>query len=277
MAKTLRLTCLVLALALVPTLARAQLSVYRPNNPAIGETYNLELSLGLWNPTPAITIASSSLSLIGTEIDAVTDLGFTTTRFTDFHLVLRPAKKHKIRFEYLPLKYSADATLTRSINFHGVSYQVGVPVSSSLEWRAYRFGYEYDFLYRTSGFIGVVGHVMYADVKANVATALPSPLPNASAAAAQRAPIPGIGGIARGYVARNVSMTGELAGFKLPSNATSDRKGRYVDFDIYATVNFSDNVGVQGGYRSIDLMYQITDDSGTLKLKGVYARGVVRF
>ncbi len=266
-----RLTCLVIALTLVPALARAQLSVYRTNNQAIGERYNVELSLGLWNPTPAITIASTSLSAIGTEIDAVNDLGIATTKFTDFHLVLRPATKHKIRFEFIPIKYSAEATLTRSIVFHGVTYNVGLPVTSSLNWNAYLFGYEYDFLYRNRGFIGVIVDVKYADVRANVA----SPLPDGTASTRQRAPIPAFGGIARGYVAQNVSITGELTGFKLPSSAT--RKGRYVDFDIYGTANFSDKVGVQAGYRSIDAMYLVTNDSGSLTLKGVYVRGVVRF
>lgn len=277
MAKPFRLTCLVIILALVPALAHAQLSVYRVDNAATGERYNLELSLGLWNPTPAVTIASTSLSLIGTEIDAVKDLGFATTKFADFHLVLRPARKHKIRFEYIPIKYSSDATLTRSIAFHGVPYPVGLPVTSSLNWHSYRFGYEYDFLYRSRGFIGLIGDVKYADVQASIATTLPAPLPNASAATQQRVPIPGIGGIARGYVAQNVSITGELTAFKLPTSDTSDRKGHYVDFDLYGTVNFNDNVGVQGGYRAIDVMYKVTNDSGTLTLKGVYVRGVVRF
>lgn len=270
MVKTLRVTCLLLALALVPAVASAQLSVYRPNNPATGETYHVELSLGLWSPTPAITIASTSLAVIGTQIDAVNDLGFASKKITDFHLIVRPAQKHKIRFEYLPIKYSADATLTRSINFHGVSYTVGLPVTSSLNYRTYRFGYEYDFLYRNTGFLGVIADLKYADLQASVGTNLPSPLPNVSAATAQKVPIPGIGGIARVYVARNASLTGELTGLKIS-------KGRYVDYDLYGTVNFSNNGAVQAGYRSIDARYSLTDDSGSLKLKGYYFRAVVRF
>ena len=277
MSKTLRLTCLVVVLALVPALARAQLSAYRADNRALGERYNVELAVGLWNPTPAITFASTSLSIIGSEIDAVNDLGFTTNKLTDVQLILRPATKHKIRFEYLPIKYSADATLVRTIVFHGVTYNVGVPVTSELNWQAYRFGYEYDFLYRSQGFVGVVGHVMYADVQASVATRLPAPLPNASASTHQKEPVPGIGGIARGYVAQNVSITGEVTGFKLPSSATSGRKGTYLDVDLYSTFNFHNNVGAQVGYRWIDVSYAVPDDSGSVNLKGLYVRGVVRF
>ena len=99
----------------------------------------------------------------------------------------------------------------------------------------------------------------------------------ASAAMQQTAPIPAIGGIARGYLTDNVSITGELTGFKLPESVSTDTRGRYVDFDIYGTANFTNNVGAQFGYRSLDAMYQLTEDSGTLKLRGVYVRGVVRF
>jgi hypothetical protein len=263
----------VIALTLVPALARAQLGMYRADNRATGERYNVEFSLGLWNPTPAITIASTSLVAIGSQIDAVNDLGFTTSKLTDFHLVLRPAKKHKILFEYLPIKYSADATLTRTIVFHGVTYTLGLPVTSSLDWKAYRFAYEYDLVYRSRGFVGIIGGIQYADIRASVA----SPLPGASAFTQQRAPIPALGGIARAYLAENVSITGEVTGFKLPSNLFADTNGRSVDFDLYGTLNFSDNFGAQGGYRWIDLNYQVTNDSGTVKLKGLYLRGVVRF
>jgi hypothetical protein len=271
MPKTSRLTCLVLALTLVPALAYAQLPIYRVSNPAIGERYNVELTIGLWNPRPDITISSDSLAIIGTQIDAVNDLGFATSRFPDYQLVLRPARKHKIRFEYIPIKYSADTVLQRTITFRGVAYQVGVPVNSVLDWKAYRFGYEYDFVYRDRGFVGVIADLKYADVQASLTS------PGASASAHERAPIPAIGGIARGYVAENVSLTGELTGFKLPESASRDLRGRYVDFDIYATVNFSDSFGVQGGYRSLDAMYQVTNNSGSLTLRGLYFRGVVRF
>jgi hypothetical protein len=273
MAKTIRLTCLLLALALVPALAQAQLSVYQPNTAATGERYHVEFTLGVWNPTPAITISSTSLSALGTQIDAVNDLGFATTKFKEFQLVVRPATKHKVRFGYTPIRYSANAVLTRTVMFHGLTYTVGLPVTSSLTWKAYRFGYEYDFLYRSRWFVGVVGDLKYIDAEASVASAQV----NVSASVRQTAPVPTIGGIARAYVAQNVSLTGEVTAFKLPGGATADRQGRVVDYDVYGTVNFNDNAGAQAGYRSMDAMYQVTGDSGSLTLKGWYLRAVVRF
>ena len=272
MAKTIRLTCVVLALALVPALAQAQLPNYRPpTSAATGETYNVEFSVGMWNPTPDIVIRSGELTAFGTEIDAVNDLGFARKKLPDIHLILRPAKKHKFRFEYIPIRYDAEAVLTRTITFRGVTYSLGIPVTSSLEWKAYHFGYEYDFVYRSHGFVGLVAEVKYTKVQASVASQ------DESAAMQQTAPIPAIGGIARAYLTDSVSITGELTGFKLPESVSADTRGRDVDFDIYGTANFTNNVGVQVGYRSLDTMYQVSQDSGTLKLRGLYVRGVVRF
>ncbi len=278
MAKTLRLACLLLAFALVPALAHAQLSVYQPSQPAVGESYHFEFTLGMWNPTPAITLSSGRLSapagvVLGTEIDAVKDLGFTSAKFREIGIVVRPATKHKIRFGYVPAKYSADAVLTRTLTFKGQTYTVGLPVNSSLTWKAYRFGYEYDFLYRQAMFLGIIGEVKYIDAEASIA----SPLPDGTASTRQKVPIPTIGGIARGYLARNVSITAELTGFKLPDKLIGDWKGRAIDYDIYGTMNFSDNAAAQGGYRSMEAKYDATDDHGDLTLKGWYIRGVLRF
>lgn len=272
MAKTLRLTCVALAIALIPHLAWAQMGVYRPRTKlAIGERYNLELSFGMWNPPPDLTISSTSLNLIGTNIDAVADLGFAKKKLPEFRLVLRPAMKHKFRIGYIPITYTAEAILTRTIAFRGVTYTVGLPVTSTLDWKAYRFGYEYDLIYRDRGFFGVIGEVKYTDVQASVVS------PIASASTHQKAPLPAFGAIARGYLAQNVSITGELTGFKLPAGANANTRGRWVDFDLYGTVNFNNNVGAQVGYRSLDVSFEVNDDSGALKLRGPYVRGVVRF
>jgi hypothetical protein len=78
------------------------------------------------------------------------------------------------------------------------------------------------------------------------------------------------------YVAPNISITGEFTGFRLP-DIGEDYEGRYYDFDLYGTVNFTDHVGAQLGYRSFDVFYRVENDQGTLKLKGLYFGGVARF
>ena len=87
-------------------------------------------------------------------------------------------------------------------------------------------------------------------------------------------PIPAIGGIGRVYPALNISLTLELTGFKLPNTLYQTN---YIDLDVYGTVNFSDGLGIQTGYRSLDLAYRFDEDAGSLTLEGWYVAGVVRF
>jgi hypothetical protein len=273
----LRLSLLIVTLSLVAAApARAQYTPRTLDDPATGEKYHVEFSVGLWNPSATMTISSEALGIIGTDIDFKKDLGLTDQRFGEFHLVLRPAKKHKFRFELIPIKFEQESVLKRDIVFQGQRYKVGLPVNSQLNWKAYRFGYEYDFISRNRGFLGFVLDAKYTDVQAS----LQSPIDYESLHA--QAPIPTIGGIGRVYVASNIALTGEFTTFTIPDRVSEDYKGHFVDFDVYGTVNFVNNFGVQAGYRSFDVGYNIrkasvTTDAGTFVLKGLYFNGVVRF
>jgi hypothetical protein len=252
--------------------ASAQYSVPRsPSDRALGEAYWVELSADLWNPVPAVLVTSESLGIPGTPIDFVADLGITKTRLKQFQLVLRPAKKHKFRVELTPIRYAADTVLTKRLVFNGIAYQVGLPVEATLDWRAWRLGYEYDFVYRSRGFVGVVFEAKYTDVQVNLASLV------ANEFARARAPIPAIGGIGRVYVARNAALTFEVTGVELPDSLSKEYRAHYVEYDLYGTVNFGNNVGAQVGYRAIDVGYTIDLDSGDLLLKGPYFGLVVRF
>jgi hypothetical protein len=244
---------------------------------ATGENYHVEFGGFFWFPDPTLVIRSEALTeaKIGSTIDLVNELGFESKRFSQFKAVLRPGKKHKFRFEYTPIQYdNPNATLTRDIVFNGQLYRLSLPVSANLKWNAYRFGYEWDMIYRDRGFFGIILEAKYTDVQATLA----QPALGLEEFARARAPIPSIGAIARVYVVPNISITGEVSGFKLPEGIDESYKAKYVDFDVYGSVNFTDKFGAQLGYRSFDVFYLIDDeDEGTLKLKGFYLGGVVRF
>jgi hypothetical protein len=242
---------------------------------ATGETYHVEVVGALWNPTPDIIISSEGLGQLGSDIDFVNTLGIEKTRFKQLKLALRPGTKHKLRFEFTPINYTAQANITTTFVFNGQRFNVGVPVTTDVTWNAYRFGYEWDFLYKDRGFAGVLLEVKYTDVKATLTAAAVG----AEQFTEAQAPIPAIGFIGRGYVAPNISITGEFSFFKLPEQAieSEDYSAKYYDFDLYGTVNFNDYVGAQVGYRSFDVYYKVKQDTGTLKLKGMYLGGVVRF
>jgi hypothetical protein len=259
----------VLGLAAAP--ARAQYAVKGPSNPSTGENYHVEIGGFLWNPTPDIVISSERFGIVGTDIDFVNDLGIEKTRFKQLRVTLHPARKHKLRFEYTPITYDAEGSLTADVIFNGIRFPVTLPVTTNLQWKAYRFSYEYDFVSRDRGFAGLILEAKYTDVQATLTNFV------ATEFARARAPIPAIGGIARVYVVPNISITGEFSGIKLPDSINDKYRAKYYDLDIYGTVNFSDHFGAQAGYRSFDVLYKVDKDAGDLQLKGLYLGGIVRF
>jgi len=149
---------------------------------------------------------------------------------------------------------------------------IGIPVNSSLDWKAYRIAYEYDFVVKNQGFAGFIIEAKYTDVSVTLATPL---IPTQFAHA--RAPIPALGGIGRVYVVPNISITGEVTGFKLPSSIDKRYGAHYVDVNIYGTVNFNNYVGAQAGFRSLDVFYLVKSDTGSLTMKGLYFGIIARY
>ncbi|AMY09619.1 hypothetical protein LuPra_02839 [Luteitalea pratensis] len=261
------------ASALLLLMSAPAAAQYPPNqsDPATGEKYNVEVAFGLWNPTPEIVFSSEQFGITGSEISLSNDLDVLQKTFRDFRLVLRPARKHKFRVEYIPIKYDIDSLLTRSVVFNGIVYSVGLPVQGEFKWDAWRFGYEYDFIYRDRGFLGVIAEAKYTHVSAELSAVGINEFSEA------KAPIPAIGLVGRGYLMPNLAVTGEFTAFRLPDNEDRDYGGRYYDFDIYSTLNFSNNFGVTGGYRRLTLGYQAENDFGDFQMKGFYVMGVARF
>jgi hypothetical protein len=224
--------------------ASAQYVPQEGGSRATGETYHVEFGAYFWNPTPEIFITSESIpGVLGTRIDFVEDLGLEKTRHSQIKAVLRPGTKHKFRFEYTPIRYEAESEIR---------------------------GYEWDFLYMDRGFVGLVLEAKYTDIEATLTNVLDTEFVRA------RGPIPAIGVIGRGYVTSNISITGEFGMFKMP-DVDEDYAGNFYDFDLYGTVNFTNNFGAQFGYRSLDLLIRIDNDEGDMKMKGFYFGGVARF
>jgi hypothetical protein len=266
----------VAALSLV--LAAPAHAQYRPrtlSEPATGEKYHIEVEADVWMPTAEMTVASASLGILGDQINLKTDLGMTDQRFPSLSLQLRPARSHKLRVNYVPIRYDGNTTLTRSVVFNGQRYPLGAVAVSSLDWKAYRFSYEYDFVTRDRGFVGFIIEAKYTDVRVQLDAI--SARGQISEFAHARAPIPALGGIARVYVVPNISITGEFTGFKIPDSIDGRYNAHYIDLDVYGTLNFTNNIGVKGGYRLLDLGYLIKTDSGSFVLKGLYFGAVLRF
>jgi hypothetical protein len=268
-----------LSCILLSSRAEAQ---FRVADPASGEDFHVELGLMFWSPTPELIVQTGALAVLGTSgVDFVQEFGIEKTRFNEFRGVIKAGRKHKIRVSHVMMEYHESATLQRTIVFGGQVFPVSAPATADLEWRLWRLGYEWDFVARDRGLLGFITELKYNDVSAALAaTGFGSSVTEVTA------PIPTIGVIARAYPHKEVSITAEFTGFKMPGfigNRISDAiegddfEAKMYDFDIYATLNFGRYVAVQGGYRSVTADYLVDQDSGDLKMKGFYWGGLVRF
>ena len=256
--------------------AEAQFNVA---NPPPGENYHVELGLMWWQPTPELGLQTDALAALdGRDIDFVDEFGFEEDWFREFRAVLKPGRKHKLRFSYVPIRYDAEAVLEREISFGGVTYTVGLPANAEVEWKLWRYGYEYDFVAGDRGFVGSIVEIKHNQITAELDSPLGSSFEEVNAL------IPTLGFIARVYPHRTVSITGEYTGIKLPGWITdlfTDEdeiiEAEFGDFEIYATVSISKYFGAQVGYRSVSADYLIDEDSADLNLRGPYFGAMVRF
>jgi hypothetical protein len=264
----------VLGVVAAPSIASAQYRPYATTADAVGEDYHIEASYSWWNAEPSLIVNSESLEILGTDVDLVTDLGIEKKRLAIFDIVLRPARKHRFKFQRMPIKYEVDAfPVQREFIFNGQLFRIGLPVTTTVDFTTYRFGYEYDFLYFKRGFLGALIDLKYT----NVDVTLDSPIGSEFISAT--APIPTVGVVGRAYVLPNLAINGELSLLRTPEGLQEQLEGNasYTDFDLNGTYNFSKNFGVKMGYRRTTVFYDVELDTGDLKFKGLYFGGVVRY
>ena len=95
------LTLGTLGLLSAPATASAQ---YRPAaTGVIGENYHIEASYNWWSAEPSLIVNSESLGILGTDIDLISDLGIEKHKLSMLTVTLKPAKKHRLRFQRLPI------------------------------------------------------------------------------------------------------------------------------------------------------------------------------
>jgi len=254
----------------VPAVAQAQSGEPGQGRTVLGEDYHAEIGFTFWNPSVDGIISSEQFDIIGSKIDFVGDLGFEKSRFRDMRIVLRPAKKHRFRIQHTPISYSAESLFSRTIVFNGIAYPLSVPVASQFDWTVWRLGYEYDFLYLPRGFVGALFEVRHTKMEANLATIGIDEFTTATA------PLPALGVVGRVYPIREVAVNFELTGFKLP-DIDPDYDANYFDWDIYGTVNLTNYVGLQVGWRRVSTYLAIEKDAGDLKFQGLWFGGAVRY
>jgi hypothetical protein len=274
--RTLVAVCL--ASTLLAARAEAQ---FQARNPAPGENYHVELGAMFWTPEPGIVILSNSLAPISAAgVDFVQEFNIQKARFMEFRGVVKGGK-HKLRISRLPIKYDEAAVLQRTVVFGGRTFNVNANATADLQWDLWRFGYEYDFAVGDAGYVGFIAEVKHnqvvADLRATQAGTTLTSLTDVTV------PAPQLGIVGRVYPHRLVSITAEFTGLKVPGwirerfTDADNFEADFKDFEVYGTVSITRYLGIQGGYRALDVDYVVDDDAGNLDMKGPYFGGVVRF
>jgi hypothetical protein len=258
------------AALLAPAAASAQFASQERLTPVIGENYHVELAGTFWNPSPFGVISAKQFDIVGSNVDFVNDLGFETTRFKDLRIVLRPSRKSRFRIQYTPVVYTAETQLKRTIVWNGQTYSANLPINSTFGWKVWRLGYEYDFLYTNRGFVGALIEARATHFSAE----LNSPLNNEYTTV--KGPLPAIGLVGRAYVLPEVALNFEVSGFKIP-DIDPKYQATYFDWDINGTFNFTNNVGVQVGWRRMTTFLSVEGDTGDLKFQGMWFGAAVRY
>jgi hypothetical protein len=238
-------------------------------SPVSAQGHIAEIGLRFWKPTPELVLSNGTLNGAGMNgVDLVQEFALGDERFREFRVSL--GRSHKLRVAHVTFEYLADATIQRTFTYRGRTFTGGAPASTDVNWDIWTFGYEWDFVSRDAGFLGVVTNLHYNKVVASI----DSPALSTAATTDVKAPIPTVGVIARGYLGSSGSITAEFNGLRITRDTF---EGKFYDFDIYGTLHLGPNLGVQAGYRSVDVHYLVDDDVGDLKMKGPYFGGSLRF
>jgi hypothetical protein len=265
--------------ALTPAPAAQAATPTEPTD-SLYERYHVELSGGAWFTMPStalfsdsenVTSGSTTTTVNGTSID-FKQLGLINKTFPDAHLTIRLAPKHKLRGEFIPIKYKQSTTLPTDVVTSGQTYLRGQAIQTELRWNEWNLGYEFDFMSSPTGYLGAVAAVTRLNVSGAIANGAQS------GTATVNIVMPGLGATARYYVRPQVSLTGGLIAFYLPGGDTSTH-GHSIEIDGYATVNASKYLGVQAGYRSFIMSYawQSPLSSSSMTIGGPYLGGTLHF
>ncbi|MGB6191405.1 MAG: hypothetical protein WBF42_02980 [Terracidiphilus sp.] len=125
--------------------------------------------------------------------------------------------KHHFLFDAIPFSVSRTVNVNRTIQFEGVTYDVGTQITTKLRNFAFSPGYQYDFLRRNWGYVGVRVNVSLLDTKTTLEGMgfVNGRSAERSASKSLLAPLPSFGPVFRVYPLPNsnrLSLEGSATG-----------------------------------------------------------------
>ncbi len=206
------------------------------------------------------TVTSSMAGLPGTELNLSKDLGVKGSKGFPEVRVGFNFFSNRIRYAFVPMKWSGSTTISQTFNFNGQSFSAGDRISSEMRAYYHRLGYEYDFIDTLGNRLGTIVELKYFDVEATV---------NDSTTGIKKSksiglPVPTIGIAGRVSLPIMFSFGGEVTGISLGSTAYVLDGEASVD---YKPVPF---VSVTGGYRALILHLDHSNSRANVTVKGPF-------
>ena len=176
---------------------------------------------------------------------------------------------HHLSAAYYKAEYSGTATLTRNINFHGITFPISVPTDSKLEYDAFDVMYWYDIIdlenFLAGGSLGIVGRVEVLDGDLVIQSRL------LNEKVSFTAPIPQLG------LNLHVGILADILELRLL--ATGMAIGGGTVFDGLAEVSLTPIpfIDINGGYRAFIIDAEVDDMALDYDTSGPYVALTISF
>lgn len=202
---------LLLTFVVIPQIASAQ------NDEGI-EDYKVRITALWFRSSPTVTMEAAGRNGL---VDFNRDFNFNDYSTLSGKFDWKFTHKNHLFFVATPFNQSRGAVLTRTVTFRGQTFTTGLNVNADLQATAYGLGYQYDFIRRKRGHLGLALQVNLFDTKGTLTAAAQVTGDGvhhaaASAEASLLAPIPVAGPDFRLYlISQRLFVEGNLYGMYL--------------------------------------------------------------
>lgn len=230
----------------------------------------LEATLGTWIPAPGLRLSADADGIVGSEVALQSDLGLERQPQWDLRLSVRPARRHRLTLQYLPMLGEASAVLNRDVRFVGATYRNGETVRSTLTWNTWRAGYAYTLFERDRLSLGLSVDVWQSDLRLRMRAGA------TDREGRSKLPIPGLGTVVHWQASPRVALTGEGSVFVIPDQPDHHFGGRYVNLWGAAAIQVTGPLALQAGLRWIDIRHLGEANTGFGRLTALTVGAVIR-
>lgn len=197
----------------------------------------------------------------GTELNPVDDLGFKKkNKFWEVRAAIG-GDSNKLRYAYVPFKWDATTSLSRSIDFNGKTYAAGTQVTSVMDVKYHRLGLESSKSDKNGNKFGGLIDIKYLDINVSI----DAPALGFHEKKALQAVVPTVGLVLQIALPLNIRIGGEATGARIASDKF------LIDAEALASIKLAGVIVASAGYRVLKVHIEQDGNLGAFTLKGPFA------